>query len=86
LCASASTFAKKFGGLTEAHLLAGFESVKPVRYTDKEIIAALKRLTKELGRFPTSREINKASMAGECPSMRTIFTRLGKLSEINPRF
>ena len=86
LCASASTFAKKFGGLTEAHLLAGFESVKPVRYTDKEIIAALKRLTKKLGRFPTSREINNASMAGECPCMRTIITRLGKLSEISPRF
>lgn len=81
-CPSPSAVRRR-GTLSEFRSLAGFEpSKKKFNYTDEEIIAALKRLTDELGRFPTSREISIASKAGKCPGARTIYDRIGTLTEI----
>ena len=62
--------------------LAGFARSGRRAYTDEEIIEALRKLTAELGRFPTAREIDAANKAGKCPAAITVFKRMGKLSAI----
>ncbi len=83
-CASSETFSRMFGDLRKAYLAAGFteESKKHQRYTDKQIIVALRKLTKELGRFPTFHDLEVASLDGKCPSPGTITRRIGRLKEI----
>ena len=80
-CATAPTFRRMFGTLNEAYKAAGLPT-RSTRYTDKDIIAALRRLRRKLGHFPTIREIGEAHAAGECPSDETIRGRLGPLTEI----
>lgn len=67
-CASATTFARMFGSLPDAYRAAGFGKVKPRSYSDREIVLALKKLSKKLGRMPTFHEIRRASIRCECPS------------------
>lgn len=87
LCASAMTFQKMFGNLPNAYHAAGFleDSKNHRRHTDEQILAALKKLTKELGRFPGWHDIRKASIAGKCPTAGTIVRRIGKLAELRAR-
>lgn len=84
--ASAETVSRMFGNLKKAYLAAGFDLKRRPQYSDDEIIAALKRLTNELGRFPTYDDVCSASKAGKCPGVNTIRTRLGNLSEIRSQF
>jgi hypothetical protein len=85
-CASASSFASIFGNLPDAYKAAGFGSIKPRSYTDKEIELALETLSKKIGRMPTFHEIRRASMRGESPSPGTIVRRIGKLTDIKSQF
>ena len=76
-----------FGSLVDAYLAAGFELGKnQSRYTDQQIIDALKKLTKKLGKFPGFHDLEAASRAGICPAPGTIVKRIGKLTEIRSRF
>ncbi len=86
VCASATTFARMFESLPNAYRKAGFDNVRPRNYSDKEILDALKKLAKETGKMPTFHEISAASKAGKCPSAGTIVKRVGKLSDLKPRF
>lgn len=82
-CASLSTFRRMFEDVPDdLRRLAGFARSGRRAYTDEEIINALRKLTDELGRFPTAREINRANKFGDCPSAATIIKRIGKLSAI----
>ncbi len=85
-CASATTFARMFGSLPDAYRAAGFGKVKPRSYSDREIMLALKKLSKKLGRMPTFHEIRRASIRGECPSPGTIVRRIGRLTDLRSRF
>jgi hypothetical protein len=87
-CASAEPFTSIFGSLREAYRAAGFFEVAKThrRHTDAQIIAAIKKLKKELGKFPGYHDLRKASIAGKCPTPNTINRRLGKLTEIKLRF
>ena len=86
-CASLSTFRRMFEDVTdELRRQAGFARSGRRNYTDEEIIDALRKLTDELGRFPTAREINSANKAGKCPAATTIYKRMGKLSAIRWEF
>jgi hypothetical protein len=87
-CASHSTFSSMFGSLAAAYRAAGFLEVakNQRRHTDEEIIAALKRLTKEHGRFPGYHDIRKASLDGKSPAPGTVVRRIGKLTDIRSRF
>ena len=86
LCASAETFGRSFGSLPNAYRAAGFENVKPRSYTDNELRAALKKLIKELGRFPGYHDILNASKAGKSPAPGTITRHLGKLTELRAEY
>jgi hypothetical protein len=83
-CASAETFSRMFGGLPEAYRAAGFmeEAKRQRRYTDKEIIGAVKKLSRELDRFPTFHDLEAASLMGKCPSPGTVTRRIGRLRDI----
>ena len=83
--ASAATVARMFGGLPEAYRAAGFEKVRPRSYTENDVRAALKKLEKELGRFPLYEDILAASIAGKCPSPGTVTRRLGKLTKLRSK-
>lgn len=85
-CASALTFARMFGSLTEAYRKAGFEPEKPRTYTNKEILSALKKLVQEKGGMPTYHELVAASKAGKCPAPGTILRRIGKLTNLKSKF
>ena len=80
-CATTQTLYHHFGSVVEAFRAAGFLT-RPAHYTDKEIIAALRRLKLKLGRFPTVAEINAAHSTGDCPTQETVRRRLGNLSEL----
>ncbi|MBI4128862.1 MAG: DEAD/DEAH box helicase [Parcubacteria group bacterium] len=67
-CAHVGTFAKVFGSLPEAQRAAGMEPYVTEDASPEELIAQLKRLKKKLGRVPGDRDINAASMRGECSS------------------
>jgi hypothetical protein len=86
LCASSVTFARMCGSLPEAYRKAGFEQAKPRSYTNKEILAALKKLVREKGGMPTYHELVAASKAGKCPAPGTIVRRIGKLTDIKSKF
>jgi hypothetical protein len=85
-CASATTFARMFGSLPDAYRVAGFNLVKPRSYSDREIMLALKKLSKKLGRMPTFHEIRRASIRGECPSPGAIVRRIGRLTDLRSQF
>lgn len=85
-CASATTFARMFGSLPDAYRAAGFNLVKPRSYSEREIMLALKKLSKKLGRMPTFHEIRRASIRGECPSPGTIVKRIGRLTDLRSQF
>ncbi|MBL8122843.1 MAG: hypothetical protein JNJ39_01950 [Blastocatellia bacterium] len=85
-CASATTFARMFGSLPDAYRAAGFGKVKPRSYSDREIMLALKKLSKKLGRMPTFHEIRRASIRCECPSPGTIVRRIGRLTDLRSQF
>lgn len=85
-CASATTFARMFGSLPDAYRAAGFGKVKPCSYSDREIVLALKKLSKMLGRMPTFHEVRRASIRGECPSPGTIVRRIGRLTDLRSQF
>lgn len=80
-CASAQTFQKAFGSLRAAYEAAGFKK-KFSDFSRKEIVAAVRRLKRKLGHFPTIREIHQSNLAGECPSDECIRKHLGRLSDI----
>lgn len=86
-CASAATIAKTFGNLEEAYRAAGFPDPAKTRrrYTDEEIIAAIEKLSKELGRMPKYGEFEAASRKGICPDPGTIANRLGPLTGLKSR-
>lgn len=86
LCASATTFARIFESLPNAYRKAGFENVRPRKYSDKEIFDTLKNLAKEKGGMPTFHEIAAASKASKCPSPGTVVKRIGKLSDLKLGF
>jgi hypothetical protein len=83
-CASATTFAREFGGLNAAYRAAGFIdlSKKHRRWSDQEIAASLRKLTRDLGHFPSYQDIDRIAPTGTCPSSSTIVTRLGSLVEL----
>jgi hypothetical protein len=83
-CACVPTFSNMFGSLRDAFQAAGFD-VRPLHYTDKELIAMLRALRRKLGHFPTYSEITAAYRAGQCPTAETVVRRLGNLSEIKER-
>jgi transposase-like protein len=86
LCASSTTFYLRFGGLLEAYRRAGLKKTNERRrYTDEEIIAAVRQLKGKLGRFPGDEDLRKASKAGKCPTANTVTKYLGKLTEIKSR-
>ena len=59
-CASLSTLRRMFEDVPdELRRQAGFARSGRRNYTDEEIIEALRKLTDELGRFPTAREIDR---------------------------
>jgi len=86
-CASSVTFSSMFGGLRKAYQAAGFteQSKNHHRYTNKEIIIALRSLAKDLGHFPKFHDLEAASRAGRCPSPGTVVRRIGNLREIKDR-
>lgn len=83
-CASHTVFKSMFGSLSAAYLAAGFTERKRSenRYTDREILDAIRKLTGELGRWPGYTDFLAASKAGKCPAPGTIARRLGRLSEL----
>jgi len=83
-CASATTFGRMFGSLPDAYRAAGFTETAPNarKWTDDEIVKAVKRLAKKLGRFPAYHDLRRASIAGETPSPGTIVRRIGRLRDI----
>jgi hypothetical protein len=87
-CASHTSFTSMFGSLPQAYHAAGFHEIEKNarKHTDKEIIASIKKLAKELGRFPGYHDLMAGSKAGKCPSPGTIVRRIGKLTEIRERF
>lgn len=87
-CASAPTFSRMFGSLPEVYRAAGFVGIAKNcrRHTDEQIVAALKKLTQKLGRFPGYHDLEAASLAGKCPSPGTVVRRIGKLAEIRSQF
>ena len=80
-CACVPTFTLMFGSLAEAYKAAGFAE-RTLSYTDKEIVAALRRLKRQVGRFPTRREMLQAARKGECPHPETVRKRLGPIEEL----
>lgn len=88
LCASHTSFSSMFGSLRNAYKAAGFTEMKAMqrRWTDEQIVNSLRKLKKELGRFPGFHDLEAASVAGKCPSPGTIVRRFGKLTEIRERF
>ncbi|HYM00975.1 MAG TPA: hypothetical protein VEZ90_18600 [Blastocatellia bacterium] len=75
-CASQSLLWKEFGGLTAALTAAGFPAL-PRRQTPERLIQALQRMTRELGKVPSSRDIQK--LAGKYPTVRTFERYFGSL-------
>lgn len=84
--ASSATVARMFGNLPNAYRAAGFENVKPSQYTDAEIISALRKLKKQLGRFPMYIDLLALSKEGKCPTPNTIARRLGRLRDLKDNF
>lgn len=82
------TFASMFGSLSAAYIAAGFTELakNQLRYTDKQIVAALRKLKRELGKCPGFHDLEAASAAGKYPSPGTVVRRLGNLTEIRSRF
>ena len=87
-CASASSFRRVFGGLPKAYKAAGYSDTAPTsrRYSDDEILAAIRKLSKQYGRMPTYHELRRASIAGKCPAPGTIVKRIGKLTDLKSQF
>lgn len=82
LCAGLTTYQTTIGGMPEVRRRAGIEEINYARYTDEEILVALKKLKEELGRFPTDHDLRNGSKAGKCPDPKTVFSRLGNMSEV----
>jgi hypothetical protein len=87
-CASATSFGRMFGSLRTAYEAAGFHKIKKMqrRYSNKEILAALLDLKKELGHFPGWNDISAASKAGKTPSPGTITRRLGPITNLKKKY
>jgi hypothetical protein len=87
-CASAGPFASMFGSLPKAYKAAGYSEIAPNsrRYTDGDILSAIRKLSKQYRRMPTYHELRRASIAGKCPSPGTIVRRLGKLTDLKSQF
>lgn len=79
--ASPLTFTSMFGSMHAAYEAAGFKPKFKV-FSRKEIVAALRRLKRKLGHYPSRREITLANKAGEGPSHECIRNRLGNRSDI----
>jgi len=86
-CASSETFARYFGSLRDAYVAAGFTESAPNqrRWTDKQIIAALRKLKRDLGHFPGFHDLAHASREGRSPGPGTVVRRLGKLTDLAGR-
>jgi len=87
-CASARPFASIFGSLPDAYKAAGYSEIAPNsrRYTDDDILSAIRKLSKQYRRMPTYHELRRASIAGKCPSPGTIVKRIGKLADLKSQF
>ena len=86
-CAASTTFANKFGSLNQAYLKAGFTELSKNhnRYTNDQLVKALERLSKELGRFPGFHDIKRACREGRCPSNNAL-RRLGTLTSLRNKY
>lgn len=72
-----STYESRFGSLNNALLMLGIDPIYTfVEYDENKLINSLKDLYKELGRTPTSRDINKCDY---CPADSTYINRFGSL-------
>ncbi len=83
-CPSHTTFAHRFGSLTQAYLMAGF-AVRPRTYTPSEIVESVQKLALKLGRIPSFNDLKSASKRGECPSPNTIYRQIGKMDALRAR-
>jgi hypothetical protein len=81
-----ATIAKRFGTLTAAFRKAGFTDLYTRSYTEKQLEAYLRRLSRKLGRFPSAGDMNRASREGKGPCATTVLRKLGPISKIKKRF
>ena len=86
LTANPETYTRRFGSLQAALKKAGFPYRYVRHYTDRQIDAYLRRLTSDLGRFPTTGDMNKAAAGGKGPCAATVIKRFGRISEVKKRF
>ncbi len=91
-CPSSSTIISRFGGLSKFRRQYFPDEKDPVHkvshsgYTDKELIAEVKRFANEIGRFPTLEKLWAASREGRCPSPYFLQKRLGKIAEVRRKY
>jgi hypothetical protein len=77
-CGSVNQFKRRFGSVGNAIKLAGEERVRE-KYSEAELLGYLRRLRTELGKNPTTVDIDDRSRQGQGPS-RTAFQRWGTWS------
>ena len=75
-CASVSLFGAHFGGVTRALQAAGFPALPRLQNRER-LIEVLQEMTRELGKLPSSRDIQKAK--GKYPAVRTFEKYFGSL-------
>ncbi|MGD0711990.1 MAG: hypothetical protein ABR968_12520 [Bacteroidales bacterium] len=76
----ATAYITRFGSFTEAVKKAGLAPTKTVnlpKYSDKYLLNHLKKLSKQLGRTPSARYINKEGIV----NVATYFKRFGSFNE-----
>lgn len=73
---SVSLLGKKFGSLTKALEVAGYETPRR-EYTDEDLVTELTTLTNELGRVPTGKDVQERYESGEGPSKYLFQRRFG---------
>jgi hypothetical protein len=83
-CASVGAFVTCFGSLNKAYENAGYQ-IRPRSYTIDEILEAVNKLSKKLGKMPGFNDLKEASKRGECPGPNTIFARIGNMSELKAK-
>lgn len=72
-----STFERRFGSWVAALAAAGLEGRRS--QSDETLLRAVARLERELGAFPTKRQIQSDP---NTPSYTTLLTRFGSLSDV----
>jgi hypothetical protein len=79
-CARLATFRRVFGNAGNAFRQAGVQRID--RFSKADLLAQYADLSRELGKVPSTSDIQKAARAGKCAGYKTFIRHCGSLEEL----